>query len=218
LLVGSLANAFCGTGGFCAGSKHVVDHQRINGASFVFSASMPASLAVSASEAIQILTNSPSTLSTLHENVRLVRSILDKVEGIYIPSHSASPLIHIQLTKTFVPAVTAPPKSPKRTHNLEPIQTTTKSNPHSVLPSHPSQFDIESEERILQEIVEEALAQGVLITRAKHLRGQEIVEPRPAIKLAVTAALNKKDIEKSTTVVKNAIVKVLARKKKFGPP
>jgi len=177
---------------------------------------MPASLAVSASEAIQILTNSPSTLSALHENVRLARSILDKVEGIHIPSHSASPIIHIQLTKSTPLAITSPPKSPKRGPSLEPIQIS-KSNPQSVLPAHPLQFDVEAEERILQEIVDEVLAQGVLITRAKRLRGQEVVEPRPAIKLAVTSALSRKDTEKATTVVKNAIVKVLARKKKSGP-
>ncbi|KIJ43906.1 hypothetical protein M422DRAFT_30722 [Sphaerobolus stellatus SS14] len=215
LLVGSLANAFCAAGGFCAGSIHVVNHQRINGTSFVFSASMPASLAVSSSEAIQILTNNPTHLTTLHENVRLIRSILEKVDGIHIPSHAASPLIHIQLAKSIPPSSPAT-KSMKRGHSLEPIQTV-KSNAQSVLPANPLQFDIEAEERILQDVVEEALAQGVLITRAKRLRGQEIVEPRPAIKLAVTAGLNRKDTERTATVIKNAFVKVLARKKKAGP-
>ncbi|KAF8508713.1 serine palmitoyltransferase [Hysterangium stoloniferum] len=196
LLVGSLATGLCATGGFCAGTRHVVDHQRINGTSFVFSAAMPALLAVSASQGIQILTNSPSTLSTLNENVNLVRSILDKVDGIHIPSHPASPLIHIQLP---------PPTEPR-----SPLPTPTSfiSSPRS--PKHPA------EERILQEIVDEALVQGVLITRAKRLRGQEVVEPRPTIKLAITSALNKKDMEKAALVVKGAIGKVLSRRRKLA--
>lgn len=174
---------------------------------------MPASLAVSASEAIQILTNNPSTLTTLHENVRLVRSILDKVEGIYIPSHPASSLIHIQLGKLTPPSL-SPSRLLKRGPAIEPIQTRS-SNPQSVLPVNPSQFDVEVEERVLQEVVEEALAQGVLITRAKRLRGQEVVEPRPAIKLAISAALSKKDIEKAAMAIKSSFAKVLSRKKKI---
>ncbi len=53
MLLGSIANGLNSGGGFCAGSRIVVDHQRINGTSFVFSAALPALLAVSASEGIQ---------------------------------------------------------------------------------------------------------------------------------------------------------------------
>jgi serine palmitoyltransferase len=242
LLVGSLATGLCATGGFCAGTRHVVDHQvcrsvvlpltfcshmnclkRINGTSFVFSAAMPALLAVSASRGIQILTDNPSMLSKLNENIHLVRSILDKVEGIHISSHPASPLIHIQLpvpAEPRSPLITTPsfvttPRSPKNP-NLNLNSLPRISNPQSVLPGQPLQFDVEAEERILQDIVDEALVQGVLITRAKRLRGQEVVEPRPAIKLAVTSALSKKDIEKATLVVKSAIGKVLSRRRKLA--
>ena len=45
-------------------------------------------------------------------------------------------------------------------------------------------FDIAGEERLLQDIVAEVLAQGVWITMAGQLRGQELVESRPSIRLA----------------------------------
>jgi serine palmitoyltransferase len=48
-------------------------------------------------------------------------------------------------------------------------------------------FDIVSEERVLQDIAYEVLAQGVWITRARRLHGQELVETRPSIRLVVTA-------------------------------
>lgn len=177
---------------------------------------MPALLAVSASEGIQILTHNPTKLTTLHENTRIFRSILDKVEGIHIPSHPASPLIHIQLASVET-KVSVPPLSPiglRRKVNLTLGQLSKVSNPQSVLPSNPVQFDIETEERILQEIVDEALGQGVLLTRAKRLRGQEVVEPRPGIKIAITNALTRKEVEKSATVIKNAVVKILNKKRK----
>ena len=95
MLVGSVANGLNSSGGFCAGSRVVVDHQRINGTAFVFFAAVPALLAVSASEGINILRNTPSILSTLQENARTIRAVLDRVEAITIPSHAVSPIIHI---------------------------------------------------------------------------------------------------------------------------
>ena len=194
MLLGSVANGLNSSGGFCAGSRHVVDHQRINGTSFVFSAAVPALLAVSASEGINILRNTPSILSTLQENIRAIRAILERVDCITIPSHAASPIIHIHVRTQSPTAATAGSKS-------------SSSN------SAPPTFDIATEERLLQDIVDEALAQGVWITRARRLRGQEVVEARPSIRLAVTSALSRKECERAAGVIKTAAVKVLAKRK-----
>lgn len=75
--VGWVANGLNSSGGFCAVSHIVVDHQRINCTSFIFSAAVPAVLAVSASEGISILRNTPSILSTLQENVGAIWAVLD---------------------------------------------------------------------------------------------------------------------------------------------
>ena len=188
MLIGSVANGLNSSGGFCAGSRIVVDHQRINGTSFVFSAAVPALLAVSASEGINILRNTPSILSTLQENVRAIRAILDRVEAITIPSHAASPIIHIHL-RSAMPSASASTKAP---HAATPA------------PREAPSFDIAGEERLLQDIVDEVLAQGVWITRARRLRGQELVETRPSIRLAVTAALPRKECERAAGVIKGA--------------
>ncbi|RDB17195.1 Serine palmitoyltransferase 1 [Hypsizygus marmoreus] len=206
MLVGSVAIGLCSSGGFCAGSQTVVDHQRINGPSFVFSASMPPLLSVSASEGINILRSTPSILTTLQENIRAARAILDRVDCITIPSHPASPIIHIYVRS-------APTTS---LHPSAAAHSPTKpSNPASVLPRDAANWDwdVETEERVLQDVVEEALAQGVMITKAKRLRGQEAVEPRPSIRLALTSALTKKETEKAVGVVKTALVKVLGRRR-----
>jgi len=72
---------------------------------------------------------------------------------------------------------------------------------------------VEAEERVLQEVVEEAGVQGVMITKAKRLRGQEMVEVRPSIRLAMTSALTRKETEKAVGVVKAALVKVLGKRR-----
>ena len=49
-------------------------------------------------------------------------------------------------------------------------------------------LDIACEERLMQDIVNEMLAQGAWISRARRLHGQKLVELWPIIRLAVTAA------------------------------
>jgi len=53
----------------------------------------------------------------------------------------------------------------------------------------------------------------VWITRARRLRGQELVEVRPSIRLAVTAALSRKECERAAGVIKAAVAKVLTKRK-----
>lgn len=211
MIVGSVANSLCSAGGFCAGSKVIVDHQRINGTSFVFSAAMPAMLAVGASESIRVLTDAPSIMATLQDNIRAVRSILDKVDCITIPSHPASPVIHIQV-KPLPPTTPSPPShmSPNPSGRLTSRKP---SHPSHSIATTPITFDIDAEERLLQAVVEDALSQGIMITRAKHLRGQEMLEPRPSIRLAITAGLTRKECEKCATVVKASLIKVLSKRK-----
>ena len=66
---------------------------------------------------------------------------------------------------------------------------------------------------MLQDIVDEVLAQGVWITRARRPRGQELIEVRPSIRLAVTAALSRKECDRAAAVIKAAVTKVLAKRK-----
>ncbi|KAH9015327.1 hypothetical protein EDB85DRAFT_2295648 [Lactarius pseudohatsudake] len=143
----------------------VVGHQRINGTSFVFSAAVPALLAVSVSEGIDILQNMPSILSALQENVLATRAVLDCVEAITPP------------------------------------------NPTTPAPRDALSFDMAGEERLLQDIVDEALAQGVWTARARRLRGQELVEECASIRLAVTAAVSRKECERAADVIKAVVVK-----------
>ena len=79
--------------------------------------------------------------------------------------------------------------------------------------SRRTQFDIAGEVRLLQDVVDEVLAQGVWVARARRLRAQELVEPRPSIRLAVTAALSRKGCERAAGVITAAVTKVFAKRK-----
>lgn len=223
MLVGSIANGLASSGGFCAGSQIVVDHQRINGTSFVFSASMPALLAVSASEGISILCNQPSILSTLQENIRAVHAVLASIVGtlVWVPSHPASPIIHITIKTPSLTSLSPAAIPLSVSHSSSAKSSSTKSNPASIHPSPASPsfsaaesvFDADAEENLLQDVVEECLGQGVWVTRAKRLKGQEMAERKPSIRIAVSAALTRKEVEKAAGVVKAACAKVLGRRR-----
>jgi len=149
---------------------------------------MPALLSVAASEGINILRNTPSILATLQENVQAARALLDRLECITIPSHPASPIIHIYIKHKPLPK-TADTENKNKGNQQDD--------------------DEEEEERLLQNVVDEVLVQGVMITKAKRLAGQEVVKSRPSIRLAMTSGLTRKETERAVGVIKNGLVKVL---------
>ncbi|KAH9060255.1 pyridoxal phosphate-dependent transferase [Lactarius vividus] len=148
MIIGSVANGLNSSGGFCAGSRIVVDHQHSNSTSFVFSAVVPALLAVYASEGINTLRNTPSI-------------------AITIPSHAASPFTDIRLRSA--PTLSA---STSTSASAKPP------NPATPAPRDAPSFDITSKERLLHDIVDKALVEGVWTTRAWRLRRQELAEAR----------------------------------------
>lgn len=195
MIVGSLAGPLCAGGGFCAGPHDVVEHQRLSAASFTFSAALPAMLAMTASESLNVLQSNPEILLQLRENIRLLRAQLDpRSDWVMCTSASENPVMILVLKADVVNA--------RRLTN-------------------------EDQERLLQECVEESLANGVLITRLKGwpitantgLKDGNFSVP-PALKVCVTSGLSKKDVEKAGTTIRHAITKVMTKKtnNKLGLP
>jgi serine palmitoyltransferase len=193
MIVGSLSNAICGSGGFCAGSIEVIDHQRLSGSAYCFSASMPAMLAVSASEAFRIIEQQPTLLKELAERILSFRQVLTHKSldpYIYLDSpdmNCPAPYFHIRIKESYL-----------QTHTLDDEDKVSR----------------EAEERLLQDVVDECAYQGVLITRAKYVYEQELRCPAPSIKLCVTIGLTKKENDKAANTVKTAIVKIFSKWRK----
>jgi hypothetical protein len=124
--------------------------------------------------------------------VHWIRAVLDRNRLAH------DPLARRSFTSTYLPRRHRDSESP---------------NPATTASRDASSFDIASEERLLQDFVGEALAQGVWITRARRLRGQGLVESRPSIHLAVMAALSRKECERAAGVIKVAVAKVLTKRK-----
>jgi len=94
MLVGSLAGPLCAGGGFCAGSVDVVEHQRITAAAYTFSAALPAMLATTASETLNMLQANPEILTQCRENIRTMKAQLDpRSDWVYCTSAPENPIM-----------------------------------------------------------------------------------------------------------------------------
>ncbi|KAI1454639.1 aminotransferase class I and II [Annulohypoxylon moriforme] len=185
MIIGSLAGPLCAAGGFCAGSKDVVRHQRINAASYTYSAALPAMAAVTASETLNVLQCNPDILLQCRENIRAMRAQLDpRSDWVQCTSDPENPVMLL----VFKPEVI----SSRRLSN-------------------------EDQERLFLDVADEALANGVLVTRLKSVMlngsiGTKDINIQPALKVCITSGLSKKEIEKAGVTIRHAITKIMTRK------
>jgi len=81
---------------------------------------------------------------------------------------------------------------------------------------------VRDQELLLQDCVDECLANGVLVTRLKAMPSAlglapkdvlKVWQPRPALKVCVTIGLGKREVEKAGVVIRHAVTAVMKGKK-----
>jgi len=99
----SLENAIGSIGGITAGSDEVVDHQRLSGSGYVFSASSPPFTATAAIKSLELLENQPESVSKLSRNVQYLQKKLHSLcqnemeEVLTVSCDTKSPLILLRI-------------------------------------------------------------------------------------------------------------------------
>lgn len=79
-------------GGFCAGEREVVDHQRLSGLGYCFSASLPPYLATAAIDALDRLDQNPGLAQKVTHNAAHMRQLLQQIPGLQV-CHSSNTLV-----------------------------------------------------------------------------------------------------------------------------
>ncbi|XP_033737233.1 serine palmitoyltransferase 1-like isoform X2 [Pecten maximus] len=97
LIAATLENAMGTCGGFCCGKKYVIDHQRLSGLGYCFSASLPPMLATVATEALRTMEQDPSMLTKLSHNCQQVHEKLSRIPGIQVNGDPVAPIKHVRL-------------------------------------------------------------------------------------------------------------------------
>lgn len=70
-------------GGFCAGSREIVDHQRLSGLGYCFSAALPPYLAVASISGLDIMQaeSAPALHTALRENAEYLHKAVKNIPG-----------------------------------------------------------------------------------------------------------------------------------------
>lgn len=93
----SMDTVLASVGGICVGSREVVDHQRLSGAGYCFSASSAPFLSASANKALEIMIQNRHLIDSLRDNAAALSDGLNEVKGLVVLSDEGSPVIHIAL-------------------------------------------------------------------------------------------------------------------------
>lgn len=105
MIVGSLAGPLCAGGGFCAGSSDIVEHQRISASAYTFSAALPAMLATTASETLNMLQTNPEVLTQCRDNIKAMRAQLDpRSDWVICTSSVDNPIMLLVLKPDIINA------------------------------------------------------------------------------------------------------------------
>lgn len=100
LITANMENAIASVGGFCCGRSFVIDHQRLSGQGYCFSASLPPLLASAAIEALNVMEDNPEIFQVLREKCKRIHKALQGITGLKVVGENLSPALHLQLNKS----------------------------------------------------------------------------------------------------------------------
>ena len=97
MIMGSLDWAVGSIGGFCVGTSFVIEHQRLSGVGYCFSASLPPLLTSAAITSLDIMENNPQIFKSLKDNCIAIDNGLRDSGCLECSSFPESPVKHVYL-------------------------------------------------------------------------------------------------------------------------
>ncbi|XP_033193383.1 serine palmitoyltransferase subunit I [Bombus vancouverensis nearcticus] len=97
MIMGSLDWAMGSIGGFCVGTSFIIEHQRLSGLGYCFSASLPPLLTTAAITSLNIMKNNPQLFRSLRDNCIAINEELQKIHCLECSSFPESPVKHVYL-------------------------------------------------------------------------------------------------------------------------
>lgn len=167
LIMVSLENALCSFGGFCAGTSFVVDHQRIAGAGYCFSASLPPFQCRAAQEALRMIEENPAIVKDAQKVFVYANEKLSKLSYLKNISQPLSP-IKVLVVKSWFE------------DRKDDAQCFMKS-------------DLKRLEKVCADILRE---EKIAISVARHLEDEEFTSPFASIRLILNGKMNFRDVDR----------------------
>lgn len=178
ITLGCLTNAFGSAGGYCAGRKPMVEHQRITSLAYTFSATMPSYLAKTTIRSIGYFDDADyrkNTFRTLQEKATAFYDTVANNKSISVLSRRGVPFILLRINLDIL----------DRFHDT-------------------GVFDTVSEERLLQNIVDQVKEKGFLITRQKKLPQHELFPIEHSIRVIINIGITDSEIIEGARAITTA--------------
>ena len=215
ITIGSMANSFASSGGFCVGVNPMVHHQRISSNAYVFSASLPPYSAKVTSQAIREIL-APENLDPTTGKSKLMVQLHKKTVDVYdrlkaalekLPMHIVSspqsPMIHLRLREKVRDQLNLP-----LMYGHSTFITTGK--PAKLLNEFDEYLNLES--FILQKVIDYVLEhEGILITRSKLILEHENLPVLPPhLLIMINIGVKEEELDRVVEVLPKAIENVFS--------
>lgn len=96
IIVASMSNSLASIGGFCVGDWEIVDHQRLSGLGYCYSASLPPYLATAASAALSKLAIDSGIRRKCQSNSKFLRKNLKAIPGRILKVLLIDCILHVK--------------------------------------------------------------------------------------------------------------------------
>jgi serine palmitoyltransferase len=172
----SLENSLGSIGGVTVGNEEVVDHQRLSGAGYCFSASSPPFTASAAMSSLQQLDTNPEIYENLQTNIQRFHEKLKAIDVKVIPdklvctSDERSAIIYFEINSKIA-----------------------------------SQFTHEYNVEILDDIAQKCMEAGIAIVSTTRRFPRRNI-PSPAIRIVLSTAHTEEDIDQVLKALEKAVM------------
>jgi len=214
VLLGSLATSLGSVGGFCVGSREVVDHQRLSGAGYCFSASAPPYLCAAASTAVRLLQEDPGLPGRLATRCVAVHAALAAACGatLELAGDPLSPVKHLRLradTRGLAQQLARQPRtdsggggggSSPTTAAAAPSPAAAAASPAaglgdlSAAAARATVAARAVDEAVLAAAAQACLAEGALVGLTRYLPSDALA-PRPSLRVCVTLLHTEEELQ-----------------------
>ncbi|KAG7176559.1 serine palmitoyltransferase 1-like [Homarus americanus] len=102
MIMANLESSAASSGGFCVGTEFVIEHQRLSGLGYCFSASLPPMLAAASIKVLDILESEGCELVVvLQDKCRQIQEVLSKLSSkLEVSGEDISPVKHLRLRES----------------------------------------------------------------------------------------------------------------------
>lgn len=194
LIAVSLEYACAAYGGFCAGTHFIIDHQRLSGLGYCFSASLPPLQAAVAIRAIDLIDKSDA-VTKLAERCQLFHNrLLEKIPSklVDIQGEAIAPIKHVRFTDEAYEDMFG--NGNKKFDFV--LQTKALEKVVNLV----SFWNIIYVKKILTDCNLQAFDKGYAITVARYIDNEHLT-PKPSIRLAISIRLTEAEVNGAINII-----------------